>query len=230
MPAVNGYIFIPASIFVIASIAVICAFFWEPVKKVEGRLQLEPIMLERIEHKYGSAAKQRFVAWQKLMDAGKIIPERDKLQQVNDFFNRNTEFVDDLVLWLKADYWATPVELLAKGAGDCEDFSIAKYFTLVEIGVDESKLRITYVKALKLNLSHMVLSYFESPRAVPLILDNLRPDISSATDRSDLLPVYSFNGSGIWLAKIKGSSQSIGKVDQLNLWTDLKRRMLEQLF
>jgi predicted transglutaminase-like cysteine proteinase len=219
VPAVKNRILICIIIFVIACIVVIRVFFSEP-SKVEGWLQLQPIMLERIEHKYGLAAKQRFVDWQKLMDAAKIMPERDKLQQVNDFFNRNIEFVDDLVLWLKNDYWATPVELLAKGAGDCEDFSIAKYFTLIEIGVDESKLRITYVKALKLNLSHMVLTYFESPQAVPLVLDNLNPNISSATDRSDLLPVYSFNGSNLWLAKIKGSGQLVGNADRLNLWAE----------
>lgn len=232
MPAVKYRILIGIIIFVITCIAVISTistFFQEP-GKIEGQLQLDPIMLERIERKYGLAARQRFVNWQKLMDAGKIMPERDKLQQVNDFFNRNIEFVDDLVLWLKNDYWATPVELLAKGAGDCEDFSIAKYFTLIEIGVDESKLRITYVKALKLNLSHMVLTYFESPQAVPLVLDNLKPDISSATDRSDLLPVYSFNGSSLWLAKIKESGQLVGNADRLNLWADLKRRMLEKPF
>lgn len=187
-------------------------------------------MLERIEQKYGPAAKQRFVDWQQLMDKSRLLSERDKLQQVNDFFNRNIRFVDDLVLWLKNDYWATPIELLAQGAGDCEDFSIAKYFTLVEIGVDETKLRITYVKVLKLNLAHMVLTYFESPHAIPLVLDNLKPDISSATERSDLLPVYSFNGSGLWLAKIKGNSPAVGNANRLNLWADLKRRMLEKPF
>ncbi len=215
-------------IFVIACIVIIRAFFPEP-EKVEGWLQLQPIMLEKIGRKYGPAARQRFINWQKLMDAGKILAEREKLQLVNDFFNRNIQFADDLVVWFKNDYWATPVELLAKGAGDCEDFSIAKYFTLIEIGVDESKLRITYVKALKLNLPHMVLSYFEAPQTVPLILDNLKPDISSAIDRSDLLPVYSFNGSSLWLAKIKGSGQPVGDADRLNLWADLKRRMLEKL-
>lgn len=231
MPAVKYQILFRIIIFVIvfaASIFIISVFFSEP-SNVQGWLQLQPVMLDNIEKKYGSAARQRFVDWQKLMAAGKIMTERDKLEQVNNFFNRNIKFVDDLVLWLKNDYWATPVELLAKGAGDCEDFSIAKYFTLIEIGVDESKLRITYVKALDFNLSHMVLTYFDSPQAVPLVLDNLKPNIRYATERKDLLPVYSFNGRSLWLAKIKGSGQLVGNADQLNLWADLKRRMLEKL-
>ncbi|MEI6267826.1 MAG: transglutaminase-like cysteine peptidase [Methylococcaceae bacterium] len=229
MPVVKYRLLIGFIIVVIAGLGVIRGFFSEPDKN-ENWLPLPPVMLDKIERKYGLAARQRFIDWQQLMVTGKTLPERDKLQQVNDFFNRHITFSSDLVVWLKNDYWATPVELLAKGAGDCEDFSIAKYFTLIETGVDESKLRITYVKALQLNLPHMVLTYFESPQAVPLVLDNLMPNISSATERSDLLPVYSFNGSSLWLTKIKENSQPVGNVDRLNMWTDLKQRMLEKVF
>ncbi|MDD2759273.1 MAG: transglutaminase-like cysteine peptidase, partial [Methylomonas sp.] len=158
----------------------------------------------------------------------KSASEIDKLRLVNDFFNQNIRFVSDMMLWLKEDYWATPLELLAQGAGDCEDYSIAKYFTLLELGVDEQKLRITYVKAIELNQAHMVLTYFETPHSVPLVLDNLEPKISLATERSDLEPVYSFNGSGLWLAKIKSSGLQVGDAERLNPWTDLKRRMLEK--
>lgn len=196
----------------------------------EEALQFDQAVLDRIEQKYGADARRRFVDWQNLMEKGESAPEAEKLQRVNDFFNQNTRFVSDMALWLKEDYWATPAELLAKGAGDCEDYSIAKYFTLVEMGVDEDKLRITYVKALELNQAHMVLTYFESPQAVPLVLDNLKPAISPATERSDLQPVYSFNGSGLWLAKEKGSGKQVGDAERLNPWADLKRRMLENAF
>ena len=113
-------------------------------------------------------------------------------------------------MWGVKDYWATPLEFLSRGAGDCEDYSIAKYFTLKELGVSEKKMRITYVKALKLRQAHMVLTYFETPRSVPLVLDNLIPTIKPATQRKDLLPVYSFNGSGLWLAKSRGSGKKVG--------------------
>ncbi|WP_033155381.1 MULTISPECIES: transglutaminase-like cysteine peptidase [unclassified Methylomonas] len=193
-------------------------------------LLIDQSLLDRVEKKYGAAAKQRFVDWQSLIENGKSWPEAEKLERVNNFFNGNVEFVDDIILWQKTDYWAAPTEFLAKGAGDCEDYSIAKYFTLVEMGVDESKLRITYVKALALNQAHMVLTYFDSPRAVPLVLDNLKPSIVPATQRSDLQPVYSFNGTGLWLAKSKGSGQHVGGSDRLSMWTELKLRMLESPF
>ena len=228
MPAVNHRLLIGFIIVVFVGLGVI-HIFSEPDKKKDW-LPLQPVMLDKIERKYGAMARQRFIDWQQLMVTGKMLPEQDKLQQVNDFFNRHITFSSDLVVWLKNDYWATPVELLAKGSGDCEDFSIAKYFTLIETGVDESKLRITYVKALQLNLPHMVLTYFESPQAVPLVLDNLMPNIRSAAERSDLLPVYSFNGSSLWLAKIKENGQPVGNADRLTMWTDLKQRMLEKVF
>lgn len=194
------------------------------------KLQLDLGLLNEIEKEYGIDARQRFVQWQNLMQTEKSIDDEKKLRLVNDFFNQNIFFANDMILWLKEDYWATPMELLAKGAGDCEDFSIAKYFTLLEMGIEDDKLRITYVKALEINQAHMVLTYFKSPQAVPLVLDNLKPDISPATERTDLDPVYSFNGNGLWLAKIKGSGKQVGDAGKLNPWNNLKRRMLKNPF
>lgn len=201
-----------------------------PTTSLTTELHIDDALLNKIENIHGSIVRQRFADWQNLIQTGKTGLEADKLRLVNDFFNQNIRFTNDLVLWGKEDYWATPMELLAQGAGDCEDFSIAKYFTLLEMGVDDNKLRITYVKALELNQAHMVLTYFDSPQSVPLVLDNIKPHISAATDRHDLEPVYSFNGSGLWLAKIRGSGQQVGSAGKLNPWAELKKRMLEKPF
>jgi len=143
---------------------------------------------------------------------------------VNNFFNQ-LRFTSDIKLWGKNDYWATPIEAMGKGAGDCEDYSIAKYFTLRELGVPDSKMRIMYVKALKLNQAHMVLTYYSKPGAVPLVLDNLNKRILPASRRTDLAPVYSFNGDGLWLAKSRDRGLRVGTSKRINLWQDLKARM-----
>lgn len=197
---------------------------------VSATLEISDVLLSKIKTKYGAEAADRIVLWQKLVRTAKDQPEQEKLRLVNNFFNQRIDFVDDVYLWGVNDYWATPVEFLAKGAGDCEDYSIAKYFTLLELGVSEKKMRITYVKALNLNQAHMVLTYFSTPRSVPIVLDNLIPQIKSATKRKDLLPVYSFNGSGLWLAKAKGSGKRVGGVSRLSMWTELKNRMLNNSF
>lgn len=187
-------------------------------------LDISAELVARIEKKYGKAAGERISAWQQVMVSSQGLSELEKLTAVNDFFNR-VEFVDDISHWKSEDYWATPFEFLTTNGGDCEDFSIAKYFTLIEIGIPEEKLRMTYVKALEYNQAHMVLTYFSSPRAVPLVLDNLKAQISPASQRKDLLPVYSFNGTGLWIAKSRGSGKQVGSSDRLSLWQDLKARM-----
>lgn len=187
--------------------------------------EIAPELMRKIQAQYGDSATSRITQWQQEMASAQSLSEMQKLESVNDFFNRLILFRDDRDLWNVDDYWATPIEFLAKGAGDCEDYSIAKYFTLKELGVSEEKMRITYVKALDYNQAHMVLTYFENPRSVPLVLDNLKPEILPASERNDLLPVYSFNGSGLWLAKARGSGQLVGSSDRLSLWQNLMDRM-----
>jgi len=185
---------------------------------------LGPELIKSVREKYGEPAVKRVLTWQKLMHNSRGKSESEKLADVNRFFNR-LKFRPDSILWNKNDYWATPIEAMGKGAADCEDYSIAKYFTLRELGVPDSKLRIMYVKALRLNQAHMVLTYYPSPDAVPLVLDNLNPRILPASRRTDLAPVYSFNGDGLWLAKSRGMGSRVGTSKRINLWQDLKARM-----
>lgn len=185
-------------------------------------------LLAAAERQYGAGAGRRLVAWQELIRAEGDFPEAELLKKINDFFNQ-VAFVEDAVHWKKSDYWATPVEFLASGAGDCEDFSLAKYFTLKAMGVSEEKLNLTYVKAIRLNQAHMVLTYHAAPEAEPLVLDNLVPDILPASARQDLVPVYSFNGTGLWLAQARGKGQRLAGSDRLKRWRDLLKRMPEGL-
>ncbi|RLL55902.1 sulfate adenylyltransferase [Mariprofundus sp. EBB-1] len=188
-----------------------------------------PAFLDGIAKQYGSRAKLRVIAWQRLIDEERGGNEWQLIHVVNDFFNR-VKFVSDKKHWGQADYWATPVEFLATYGGDCEDFSIAKYFTLRELGVSDERLRITYVKAIKLNQAHMVLAYYENPEDEPLILDNLIPRIERASRRTDLVPVYSFNGNNLWMSKERGQQGRIveGGAKRINLWRDLNNRMRQE--
>ena len=186
------------------------------------------VQIGKLAQQFGPVAKNRLTGWRDILVNPKYkkMSEREKLERVNDFMNQ-TPFIDDLAHWGKEDYWATPVEFLSTHGGDCEDFSIAKYFTLRALGVPDDKLRITYVKELVIyNQAHMVLAYFPSPDAEPLILDNINKTIQPASARTDLLPVYSFNGSNLWLAKEQtGRAQSVGGSDRIGHWRDLQARL-----
>ncbi len=187
------------------------------------------LILHNAEQRYGELglAKGRIEAWDELIRASEQLPEREKLTAVNRFFNRQLRFADDIAIWRLNDYWATPVEALVKGAGDCEDYSIAKYFTLRRLGVPSERLRITYVKALRQNQAHMVLTYYASPTADPLVLDNLIGEIRPASQRPDLLPVYAFNAEGLYLPGQAGRKSDTKK---LSRWQDLLNKMRAEGF
>ena len=125
------------------------------------------------------------------------------------------------------EYWATPQETLSRGQGDCEDLAIAKYFTLLNMGIANSQLRLTQVKALQAKSAHMVLAYYSSPEAQPLILDNLTSQILPASQRHDLLTVYAFNAEGIYLSN-KPSAKASQPLSLLSRWTALSARMRKQ--
>jgi len=193
-----------------------------------GNSGFSPEFLNRISSEFGHRAKERIVSWQELIERNQGRSEWQTIHTVNDFFNE-VRFISDQRHWGRADYWATPVELLSTNGGDCEDFSIAKYFTLLELGIPDERLRITYVKALKLNQAHMVLAYYESPESEPLILDNLINRIKPASRRNDLLPVYSFNGKNLWMSKERGQGRKVaGGSQRINLWRDLNVRMKQE--
>ena len=178
--------------------------------------------------RYGQRAADHVVAWRKLMDDSRALSEQEKLSAVNTFFNRRLLFENDIVIWRQNDYWATPLEFFGQGAGDCEDFAIAKYMSLLMVGVPAEKIRMIYVRA---NIggrseAHMVLGYFETPTAEPLILDNLIGSIRPASSRTDLSPVFSFNGQGLWVA---GQAASSGDpTARLSRWRDLLDRMKQE--
>jgi predicted transglutaminase-like cysteine proteinase len=183
--------------------------------------------LRLMEKRYGADARTRLLAWQNLVQTSEG-DDRAHLERVNRFFNA-LPFIDDEIHWKKVDYWATPIEFLASEGGDCEDFAIAKYFTLIKLGIPEDRLTLTYVKALRLNKAHMVLTYYPFPGAEPLVLDNLIETINPSSQRADLLPVYSLNGAGLWLAKQRGKGKMIGSSDRLKRWRELLDRMTNEM-
>lgn len=191
-----------------------------------GLVDFSPELLDRVEAKWGNAAVRRLQAMRSVVMENQTLSERDKLTLVNNFFNQ-VPYYTDLEHWGVEDYWATPFEKLTTFGGDCEDYSIAKYFTLRELGVDDGKMRITYVKALNWDEAHMVLTYAPDPRTIPLVLDNLIPEIKPATERKDLVPVYSFNVQGLWLAKERGTGQFVGGSDRIGQWAALLERLAQ---
>ncbi len=181
--------------------------------------------------RYGQAGVERLEQWRSMLTQQRDNDEQQQLLAVNDFFNHSVEFRNDIAIWGVSDYWATPLETLGKQQADCEDFSIAKYLSLLELGIDPQKLKITYVKADLGNKTqaHMVLAYYPSPRAEPLILDNIGQRILPASRRPDLTPFFSFNSHGLWVGGSSTRSLS-DPASRLSRWRDLLARLQAEGF
>lgn len=179
--------------------------------------------------RYGSRASETVVAWRRLIEESRALPDADKLDKVNTFFNRRILFESDAVIWQQEDYWATPLEFMGRGTGDCEDFSIAKYVTLLMLGIGNDRLRLIYVRARigsTTTVAHMVLGFYPQPTDEPLILDNLISSVRPASMRSDLAPVFSFNSAGLWVGG--GTSSLADPTTRLSRWRDVLDRMRQE--
>lgn len=191
---------------------------------------------QQLTARFGPARISLLRDWQEMLARSKSLTESDKLKKVNDFINRRIAFDDDDSIWHRSDYWATPLETIGQGRGDCEDFAVIKYYSLRDAGVPLAKLRLVYVKA-RLNgpggpylQAHMVLAYYPTPNAEPLVLDNFVPVIKPASQRSDLQPIFSFNSEAIWNGVAGNAAKGYGGTVQLSRWQDLLQRARNEGF
>lgn len=208
--------------------AVVPAGLWPvaPAQALDFKLaQMRQSMLAR----FGEGGLQRLNAWLEFLDkqAGRSVQQQ--LLSVNDYWNKHIQAGEDMEIWGELDYWATPLETLGKRAGDCEDYVIGKYFSLVRLGVPVEKLRFIYVRARvggmgsTQSIAHMVLGYYETPQAEPLVLDNLMGSMVPASERKDLTPVFSFNAQGVYVTGAQPAS-----VERISRWKGLMARMQQE--
>jgi predicted transglutaminase-like cysteine proteinase len=180
--------------------------------------------IENFRKKYGTQAVRRLNSLLIAMEELINLPEDEIIIGVNRFFNQ-LQYRSDMSTWHKKDYWASRLEFLGKGQGDCEDFAVAKFLTLKQLGVPQEKLFLTYVKAIGYpEAAHLVVAYYKKPGTVPFVLDNYNKKILPASQRPDLVPVYSFTASDLYLQKQHGLGK---RLDRKPLATQVKLRRIE---
>ena len=186
---------------------------------------------QQLADRFGPSRLPLLDNWLATIESAKPKKDDARLKLINDFINRHIVFDDDIAVWQQSDYWATPLETIGQGRGDCEDFAIIKYISLRQAGIPAARLRLIYVKARRngaagpVQIAHMVLAYYATPNAEPLVLDNLDPTIRAASQRGDLQPVFSFNSEGIF-AGVSGKEQAAaGGTGRLSRWEDALRRI-----
>ena len=217
---------------------VLCAAGWVRAQNVPDlgfTTRVSTALVTQLVERFSPRSRSLLADWMGAARAQKAAPgflqrleaERGReaavLQAVNDIINR-IPYRTDQEHWGQADYWATPAEAVASDGADCEDYAIAKYYMLKELGVPLERLRITYVRALKLSEAHMVLAYYPRADAEPLVMDNVDRRVRPASERTDLVPVYSFNDDEAVI--MQGNVK--GKPSQIRAWLSLQQRLIAQ--
>lgn len=148
-----------------------------------------------------SSANNEYCAYGQWLDYLKSLKGRsftEQMEAVNSYMNRHP-YVPDIVNWNTNDYWETPGEFLAKD-GDCEDYAIAKLFSLRLLGHTDTDLRIAVVQDMNLNVAHAILVVRTSGKT--WILDNQIKHVVDAASVYHYRPIYSINEHHWWLHRV----------------------------
>jgi predicted transglutaminase-like cysteine proteinase len=134
------------------------------------------------------------VAWQSVVRTQRGRPPIEQLQAVNRFLN-DWRYKSDVQNYGRRDYWATPLEFL-RHSGDCEDYAIAKYVTLRQLGFTPAQLRLVVVRDVVRDLAHAVLAVYVDEEVY--ILDNLTKAVLPQEQIGQYVPYYSVNETTRW--------------------------------
>jgi len=189
-----------------------------------------PGLIAHYERLFGRGVGGRLLGWQEFVrrtEGPSAAAETQLLAPVNRFFNR-VRSMSDQDLWGVEDYWATPAEMLSINGADCEDFAIAKYFTLKELGIPVARLRLVYATTWLSKNAHLVLAYYPAGGADPLILDNVEERIKPAGDRPDLIPVFTFNDDDVQMPQKNAPAVRFGPGSNRK-WASLLAKLQREL-
>lgn len=187
----------------------------------------------QIESRFGANRSRVSQNWEAMVgQASQASTERQKLDLVNQFVHQHVRYRTDQRLYRVEDFWASPLETLGHGLGDCEDYAILQYVSLRLAGVSDDRLRLIYVNARmggprsSITQAHMVLGYYATPTSEPLILDSLVSTISPASQRPDLSPVFSFNSEGLWAGG--ATSPAASATARLSRWRNVLDKIQQE--
>ena len=138
------------------------------------------------------------------------LSERDLLGLVNRTVNGAMRYQDDRAIWGASDYWATPVEMALKNAGDCEDFATAKYWLLRSLGMSDDQLQIVVLQDTRRRLFHAVLVVHTASGAY--VLDNVSNAVQRDSANAQYHPIMSFAGDRSYIHGFAAGTTNIADI------------------
>jgi len=132
--------------------------------------------------------------WREIVVAANALPYKERVKAVNASFN-GWPYKMDMEVYGVREYWATPKEFVVR-SGDCEDYSIAKYYALRNVGYSKDELRVVAVRDTIRGYGHAIIAVYVGKDI--LILDNLSPLVLSHKKYTNYEPQVSMNETSRW--------------------------------
>ncbi|HMB76862.1 MAG TPA: transglutaminase-like cysteine peptidase [Kiloniellaceae bacterium] len=183
-PGVFGYREVPSTSFQILP-------QWE---RVLGCMRNDGPQLARCSLNVADCDRTAETAWHRLIGEAMPLPPRQRADFVNRYFNRWPYRLDQ-DLYGVSEYWASPIEFLGH-SGDCEDYSIAKFFALRQLGLGNERLRVIILLDSQRNVGHAVLAFYDDREIY--ILDSLSDEVLPHWHYPHYKPQYSMNETTRW--------------------------------
>jgi predicted transglutaminase-like cysteine proteinase len=129
-----------------------------------------------------------------IVDAGRQRDGRARLGEINRAINLAIRAISDEAQYGETDVWASPLATFIRGAGDCEDYAIAKFAALRLAGIAADDLRILIMRNSR-GEDHAVAAARLDGRW--LALDNRRMAMIEDTEIRNYRPTFVMDRDGI---------------------------------
>jgi predicted transglutaminase-like cysteine proteinase len=139
-----------------------------------------------------SPAALQFLA---IVDSARARDGRARLGEINRAINLAIRPMSDLAQYGQIDVWSSPLVTFASGAGDCEDYAIAKFAALRLAGIPPDDLRIVIMRDTIYGEDHAVAMARLDGHW--LTLDNRRMAMVEDTDVRNYRPLFVIDQYGV---------------------------------
>jgi predicted transglutaminase-like cysteine proteinase len=165
---------------------------WLGIQRELDDESLVLVLCEEDRDNCASPAALRFLA---IVDAAKARDGRARFGEINRAINLAIKPMSDLAQYGAIDVWRSPLATFASGAGDCEDYAIAKFVALRQAGIASEDIKLLIVRDTLRNEDHAVVAARLDGRW--LMLDNRRMAMVEDVQARNYRPTFLIDRDGV---------------------------------
>ncbi len=162
---------------------------------VQAKLEVEQRIIAACRNDRAHCTNTATITFLNIVDAARAREGLARLGEVNRAINLAIRPMSDLANYGEVDVWASPLMALTRGAGDCEDYAIAKMAALKAAGVPAQDLRLVILRETARVEDHAVLAVRLNERWI--VLDNRMLVMLSDTEIRNYRPIFVADDTGV---------------------------------